>query len=151
MGFLDRAKQTATELAAKADDAMNQAGMGTGSADTREADRLLRNLGVLTYREQSGMPIDTGERENVLSALRQLESQGRLGALTLTPGSAAGQPSPPPPGGMAGQAPPPPGAGPTQPPTPGPGPTQTSSPPVGDESTERPGPPPPPPPPPGGF
>src|SRR5690606_39604072 len=109
MGFLDKAKQAATELAAKAETAMDQAGLsGSGAADTREADRLLRNLGVLAYREQTGMPVDHGEREQVLSGLRDLESQGRLGSLTLREKAAAGQAAPPPPPGMAGQTPPPP-------------------------------------------
>jgi hypothetical protein len=172
MGFLDKAKQAATELAAKAETAMDQAGLsGSGAADTREADRLLRNLGVLAYREQTGMPVDHGERERVLSGLRDLESQGRLGALTLREGTAAGQATPPPPPGMAGQTPPPPPgmAGQTPPPPPGGGmaaphsgvtrpgsaeaPTDPQTPPStgGYDTGDRPTPPPPPPPPPSGF
>lgn len=143
MGFLDKAKQAATELAARAETAIDQSGLG-GSADAREADRLLRNLGVLAYREQSGSPVDPAERDQVLTALREMEAQGRLGSLTLRAAPSAQQSAPPPPPpGAAGQAPPPPptgAAGQTPPPpAPGAGPGQDPTP------------PPPPPPPSGGF
>lgn len=137
MGFLDKAKQAATELAARAETAMDQAGL-SGSADAREADRLLRNLGVLVWREHTGEPVDPADRERVLSALRELQAQGRLAVPTLGDAPSASQSAPPPPPRSAGQAPPPGSTGQTPPPPPSGGP-------------DHPSPPPPPPPPPGGF
>lgn len=156
MGFLDKAKQAATELAARAETAIDQSGL-TGNADAREAERLLRNLGVLVWREHAGEPVDPADRERVLSDLRELQSQGRLPALTLRDAPSAQQPTPPPPPpGSAGQTPPPPGtAGQTPPPPGGSGQAPPPPPPggagPGAAGPDHPTPPPPPPPPPGGF
>ena len=54
MGFLDKAKAAATELSAKADQAMSQAGIntpGATSSTSASAERLLRDLGVIAYLE----------------------------------------------------------------------------------------------------
>lgn len=114
MSFFDRAKAAATDLAAKADVAMQQAGINTpGGAG---GDRTLRDLGVLAYLEATGRPVEPADRERLLAELRELESSGRLGPLTLTPSYAPG--TPPPPGGYPpppGGTPPPPGATPPPP------------------------------------
>lgn len=158
MGFLDKAKAAATELSAKADAAMSQAGIntpGSTSGTSASADRYLRDLGVLSYLEATGREAPPGERERVMAALRDAEQQGGLSSFALrttpppppgtggmpgAPGAPGGQTSPPPP--------PPPGAAmagagdqPTAPPPPAP----PSQPPATQ------GTPPPPPPPPSGW
>ncbi|MGB3684500.1 MAG: hypothetical protein WA991_01575 [Ornithinimicrobium sp.] len=55
MGFLDKAKAAATDLAAKADTAINQATAGGGQAET---DRYLHDLGVAAYAEHTGSAVD---------------------------------------------------------------------------------------------
>lgn len=150
MGFLDKAKAAANDLAAKADSALNQA--STNWTSSGDAERLLRDYGLLTWREQHGQPIDPAELTRLREALQQQEVGGHLQNLTLhtTPPPPPGSyQTPPPPGG---QTPPPPGG--QTPPPPG---GQASpmggqqAPPMGSPSTPgqpeaRPSAPPPPPP-----
>jgi hypothetical protein len=121
MGFLDKAKAAANDLAAKADTKLASSGLGGPGAQTsnRDADRYFRDLGVLTYLEASGRPAPSEERERLLTALSALETGGTLGTLTLQtappppPGSAASTP----PSGFAPPPPPPPGGGAPPPPS----------------------------------
>jgi len=131
MGFLDKAKAAANELATKADTALASSGLSTPGATS--PDKLLRDLGVIAYLEAAGRTAPAGERARVMQALQELESRNAL-TLTLqtTPGTSA---VPPPPGGMT---PPPPAGGMTPPPPAG-GMTPTS--PTGSATA----PPPPPP------
>lgn len=113
MGFLDKAKAAATELATKADTALAGAGLGgPGVSSGADADAHLRDLGVLAFLEATGRPADPGERERLLTGLRRMEEQGALRTLALRTTAA-----PPPPAGTA-TPPPPPGA--ATPPPPGP-------------------------------
>lgn len=129
MGFLDKAKAAATELSAKADAAMSQAGINTPGAGgtSAGADRLLRDLGVLAYLEATGRPLPEGERERVMAGLQEAEQQGGLGSFAL-------RTTPPPPPGMTGAGPGMSGS-PVAPPPPPPGqpqqapPTQAAPPP----------------------
>lgn len=114
MGFLDKAKAAATDLAAKADTALAGAGLGGGSGAYHDPDSYLRDLGVLAYLHATGRPADEAERVRVLTALQQMETGGQLHSLALR--TAAG-PVPGQPGGM-GYAPPAPGAGAVPPPAP---------------------------------
>lgn len=143
MGFMDKARATATDLAAKADTALGKSGMGGPGAPGGDADRYFRDLGVLTYLETNGRPVTDDDRDRLLESLRAMESQGTIGSLTLqtaaVPGGAVPPPPggavPPPPGGAGGTAPPPPGGSvppsasqpqtPTQPPTTSPPPPPT--------------------------
>ena len=127
MSFFDRAKAAATDLAAKADAEMRKAGISTpgttaggpvGGTGAAGADRALRDLGVLAYLEATGRPASPADRERVLTTLRELESSGRLGPLTVTPAHGTPGGPPPPPGAAAGRTPPPP-PGATAPPPPG--------------------------------
>lgn len=123
MGFLDKAKAAATDLAAKADTALAGAGLGgpggPGMSPGGDADAHLRDLGVLAYLDATGRPADAGERERVLAALRRLEEQGAVRSLTLRTTAAPGPGAPPPAPGQAGQwgqqAPPPAPPAPGQP------------------------------------
>ena len=151
MGFLDKAKAAATDLAAKADTALSQASASfSGGGD---GERLLRDYGLMTWREQQGQPVDAAEATRVREALRALENEGRLRDLQLQttpappPPPPGGFQSPPPPGGF--QSPPPPGGSPSPPP-----PSQGQPGQYADTPESTPGPtggsvPPPPPPPPG--
>lgn len=104
MGFLDKAKAAASDLAAKADTALNTAGSGAGAGGPKagDADKYFHDLGVLTYLEATGRPADPAERERVMGALQQLDQAGAIRSFAL-------HTTPPPAPGMAGQVPPPPG------------------------------------------
>ncbi|WP_211373680.1 hypothetical protein [Cellulomonas fimi] len=114
MGFLDKAKAAATDLAAKADTALGSAGLGgPGAASSGgDAERYFRDLGVVAYLESTGRPVGPGDRERVTAALRELEQRGSLRSFTLHTAT------PPPPGSAGGSAFPPPPAGATPPPPP---------------------------------
>lgn len=123
MGFLDKAKAAASELAAKADSAITSATSGGASAPTAgDADKYFRDLGVLTYLEATARPVDGAEHARIMATLRDLDERGALRSFDLhtTPPPAPGTAAPvPPPPGAAGMVPPPPGgAGVTPPPPP---------------------------------
>ena len=149
MGFLDKAKAAASELAAKADSALTSATSGGASAPAPgDADKYFRDLGVLAYLEASGRPTDQAEHTRVLGALQDLDQRGALRSFALhtvpppAPGMAAQVPPPP---GMAGMAPPPPAASGVAPPPPAP---QVTPAPDGPQTPEAPPAPPTAPPPP---
>lgn len=105
MGFLDKAKAAATELQQKADTAMANSGlMGStpGGMSGGPADRLLRDLGVLTYLNAQGRPGAAEDYHRVMEQLQAFDRQGAL-QLTLSPAAPAGY-------GGPGAPPPPPGA-----------------------------------------
>jgi len=100
MGLMDKARAAATDLATKAE-GMRPAASGG------DADRYLRDLGVLAYLEASGRPAPPDDRERVMGALRDMEARGAIGTLTLHT-AAPPPPSgtvPPPPGGTGHPAP----------------------------------------------
>jgi hypothetical protein len=111
MGFLDKAKAAAMDLQQKADSAMSNAGMmggspmgapGGGGGPGGPADRLLRDLGVLTYLNAAGRPGSSADYQRIMEQLRSLEGSGQLN-LQLSPAAAPGF-------GAPGAPPPPPGA-----------------------------------------
>lgn len=110
MGFLDKAKAAANDLATKADTALASSGLTGpgGPPGTQTPDKLLRDLGVLAWLELNGQPQPEGERDRVVAALREAEQRGALGSLSLQTAPPPPASVPPPPG-AAGQAPPPPG------------------------------------------
>ena len=122
MGFLDKAKAAANDLAAKADTAMAGSGLGgPGGASGGQPDKLFRDLGVLAYLEATGRQAPEGERERVMGTLREAEQAGRIPSFALQTAEAGPGSVPPPPGAAAQQAarahppapsmaPPPPGA-----------------------------------------
>ena len=113
MGFLDKVKQQATQVAQKAQDAVGDV------QGKRQADALLKDLGGVVFAERTGRgtPETAGEIERILSELRELEASGVT--IDMTPGKGDGDhgadapattPSapPPPPPPVTGDAPPPP-------------------------------------------
>lgn len=143
MGFLDKAKAAANDLAAKADTALSGAGMAApGGGD---AERYFRDLGVLAYLEWSGRPSPAGDRERIMAVLREMDARGaiRSYALHTAPPPAPGAPAAAPPPG-AGTAP---GTVPSAPPGPaesraeGGGPAATPQPPTPQPPSAPPPPP----------
>lgn len=137
MGFLDKAKAAATDLAAKADTALASSGISVPgvAAGGGEADKYFHDLGVLTYLQATGRQAAAADHDRVMAALQQLEARGAIKSLALhtatppPPGAAQawGQGGyPPPPGGPT---PPPPGASMPGAPTPPPQPGVTTTPP----------------------
>lgn len=151
MSFFEKAKAAASDLAAKADVAMTNAGVNVPGMG---GDKALRDLGVVAWMDATGRPVADADRERVMATLRDLESSGRLGPLTLTPPAPAYGTPPPPPGAAAAGAPaappPPPStpqAGPPPPPsTPQPPPAPPAAPPAPPAPPQGGTPPPPPPP-----
>lgn len=126
MGFLDKAKAAANELAAKADTALANSGLG-GSGAAVSPEKLLRDLGVVAYLEVTGRPAPEGERERLVAALGELESAGTLPALVLqTTPRPAGATAPAPAGTTPTGTVPPPPAGETSPPPAPPGPIEST-------------------------
>jgi len=162
MGFLDKAKAAATELSAKADQALASQGLAGPSVGGKQADKFFRDLGVLAYLDATGRPSDAGERDRIMTALHGFEAQGALpsfalqtaapppppppGAAAQAPQGYAAAPPPPSPGGAA-QPPPPPGWG-AAPPPPPPAPSWGAAPPPPPPPNWGAAPPPPPPSPP---
>lgn len=136
MSFFERAKAAASDLAAKADTAMQQHGM-MPPALAGDGERLLRDLGIVTFLEAAGREVPAGERERILGELRRLDQEGKLSLVLSSAGGHGGAPPPP---GAAGAPPPPPGAS-------APGPGSPGAPPAPDEPTSGGGSTPPPPPP----
>lgn len=163
MGFLDKAKAAATELSAKADQALASQGLAGPSVGGKQADKFFRDLGVLAYLDATGRPSDAGERDRIMTALHGFEAQGALpsfalqtaapppppppGAAAQAPQGYAAAPPPPSPGGAA-QPPPPPGWGAAPPPPPPPSNWGAAPPPPPPPPNWDAAPPPPPPPPP---
>lgn len=151
MSFFEKAKAAASDLAAKADVAMTNAGVNVPGMG---GDKALRDLGVIAWMDATGRPVADADRQRVMATLRDLESSGRLGPLTLTPPAPAYGTPPPPPGAAAAGAPaappPPPSApasGPPPPPsTPQPPPAPPAAPPAPPAPPAGGTPPPPPPP-----
>ncbi len=107
MGFLDKAKAAASDLASKADSALNSTAtsLSGGEPGLPNPDALLHDLGVLDYLEATGRPAPPEERARVMAGLQAAEQRGALRSLALRTAA----PTPPPPPGAA-SAPPPPGA-----------------------------------------
>ena len=144
MGFLDKAKAAATDLKASVDSSMSASNAG------RDVERHYRDLGMISYLQQTGRSVDEADRQRVFTTLQQLEARGVPMSFHL---STAPPQAPPPPGAnAAGGPPPPPGAAAPPPPGPAAGPPPAAPPPGGPPppgaGPSLPPPPPPPPPPP---
>lgn len=132
MGFLDKARAAANDLAAKADTALASSGLGGPGAG---ADRYFHDLGVLAYLEAEGRGFEPEERTRVLEALRGLDTRGEIRSFALHTATPA-----------PGSVPPPPGAAQTAPPPPPPGAPSAAPPPEAPQATQPATAPPPPPP-----
>lgn len=119
MGFLDKAKAAANDLAAKADTALAGSGLGGPGGTGAQPDKLFRDLGVIAYLEATDRQAPEGERERIMGTLRETEQRGSIPSFALQ--TAAPQPGtvPPPPGAATQQAQQPPPAPTMAPPPPG--------------------------------
>jgi hypothetical protein len=152
MGFMDDLKRGADQLSGK----INQSFSGSGAPSASQAEPLLRDLGVLTFLDQTDRLTEAQQADvqRVMGELQSLEGQGVALPLALRtappppPGSTAASPPPPPtpppppppPGGAV--PPPPPPAAPTPPPPPPPGGSIPPPPPppgvvTGEQATEE--------------
>lgn len=108
MGFMDKARAAASDLAAKADTALANSGIaGPGGGD---ASKYFHDLGVLAYLTENGRPASAEDHERVMGALREMEARGAIHSFALQTSPAVGAVPPPPPGGAA----PPPAAAQTE-------------------------------------
>lgn len=129
MGFLDKAKAAANDLAAKADTALGSAESSlAGGASPKQAEPLIRDLGVIAYLEATGRPMPDADeqRSRCVEGIQAIEGQTTLNlqmssAPPPAPGTAGAPPAPPAPGAGAAPVapPPPPGAAAAPPPPPG--------------------------------
>jgi len=105
MGFLDKAKEKASQLAEQAKDKIGDV------KEKRKVDDLLDDLGRIVYRQRTerGEPGDEAEIVRLVGELRTLEAEG-TDVLAAAPAPTDEQPPPPPP------PPPPPDAQGTAPP-----------------------------------
>jgi hypothetical protein len=120
MGFLDDLKKGADNLGNK----LNESLSGHGGPTQSQAEPLLRDLGVLTFLDQTGRLTEQQQPHvaRVLGELRALEGQGLVldvalhtapppppgaGVGATPPPSPAAVPPPPPPSGVAPPPPPP--------------------------------------------
>lgn len=113
MGFLDKAKAAAMDLQTKADTALGNSGLMGGSplsGSSGQADRLLRELGVLTYKNATGQPAPAEDYNRVMGELQKLAAAGQLHLDATTTGGPAAPPPPPGAAAAAATAPPAPGA-----------------------------------------
>lgn len=113
MGFMDKARAAASDLAAKADTALANSGLGAPGAG--EANKYFHDLGVLTFLAENGRPASAEDRERVMGALREMDARGAITSFALQTSAA---PPPPPPGSAV--PPPPPGSAVPPPPAPAP-------------------------------
>jgi polyhydroxyalkanoate synthesis regulator phasin len=96
MGFLDKAKETASHLSAQAKDKMDDV------KDKRKVDDLLDDLGRILYRRRTdrGGPGDEAEIVALVEQLRKLEADGAEvippPPAAPVPDAPAGDPLPPP-------------------------------------------------------
>ena len=108
MGFMDQVKAAANDLKDSV-----EGSLARGNS-ARDVERHYRDLGMLTYLQDTGRAIDAADRERIVAALRAAEAAGAMTAFTLQTG-APPPPPPPPPSGQAppyaGQQPPPAGHG----------------------------------------
>ena len=98
MGFMDQVKAAANDLKDSV-----EGSLASGNS-ARDVERHYRDLGMLTYLQDTGRVIDAADRERIVAALRAAEAAGAMTAFTLQTGA---PPPPPPPPPYAGQQPPP--------------------------------------------
>jgi hypothetical protein len=86
MGFLDEVKAAAIDLKDTVEGSLSS----TNAA--RDVERMYRDLGMLTFLQDTGRAIDVADRERLLNGLKAAEAAGSIAAFTLVTG-----PPPPPP------------------------------------------------------
>lgn len=134
MGFMDQVKAAATDLKDSVEGSL------ASSNAARDVEKHYRDLGMLTYLQETGRSIDAADRDRILTALRAAETSGAMAAFALQTGTPPPPPTTPPPpseptsgppsGPPSGSAPPPDQPPPPEKPRQGP-PHEPPAPPVG--------------------
>ena len=111
MGFLDKAKQQAQQLATKAQDGLNQGQQKFDATQNKKSvETWLRDLGAWTYAQRAGRDEGRGEAEIGVLTDQIQGWEAQFGPITMpfaTPGSGAGVATEPSmPGTPAAPAPP---------------------------------------------
>ncbi len=83
MGFMDQVKAAANDLKDSV-----EGSLASGNS-ARDVERHYRDLGMLTYLQDTGRAIDAADRERIVAALRAAEAAGAMTAFTLQTGAAA--------------------------------------------------------------
>jgi hypothetical protein len=122
MGFMDQVKAAATDLKESVESSLSSTNA------SRDVERHYRDLGMLTYLQETGRAIDPADRERILATIRQAEGAGDIKAFTLQTGT-----PPPPPPPPAAQPPPAAGPPPQEPP-----PTPPTPPPAAPQAPQEP-------------
>jgi len=91
MGFMDQVKAAATDLRDSVEDSLSS----TNAA--RDVERHYRDLGMLTYLQETGRTIVPADRDRVLGALREAEAAGAMPTFALQTGAPQSSPPPTPP------------------------------------------------------
>lgn len=90
MSFMDQVKAAATDLRDSVEGSLSS----TNAA--RDVEKRYRDLGMLTYLQETGRTIDPADRERLLAALRSAEAAGAMAAFALTTHAPTPPPTPPP-------------------------------------------------------
>jgi hypothetical protein len=104
MGFMDEVKAAATDLRDSVEGSLS-----TSNA-ARDVERHYRDLGMLTYLQETGRTIDPADRDRILAGLREAEGAGAIPGFALQTGAPLppvppGPPEPPePPGPLPPQS-----------------------------------------------
>ncbi|MEI8239812.1 MAG: hypothetical protein WCI22_10350 [Actinomycetota bacterium] len=107
MGFLDKAKETATKLTAQAKDKVDEV------QNQHKADALLEDLGRITYRQRGvghTRDTDAAKIDEIVTALAALGAEGAHVTDDESPTTAHTDDAPPPPPAAEDAVPPPPPA-----------------------------------------
>ena len=97
MGFIDPVQAAATDLRDGVDGSLSS------TIAAHDVEKHYRDLGMLSYLQETGRTIDPADRDRILTALRAAERAGALSAFALQIGA-----PPPPPRGPPHAPPPPP-------------------------------------------
>jgi len=89
MSFMDQVKAAATDLRDSVEGSLSS----TNAA--RDVEKRYRDLGMLTYLQETGRTIDPADRERLLAVLRSAEAAGAMAAFALTTHAPAAPPAPP--------------------------------------------------------
>ncbi len=93
MGFMDQVKAAATDLKDSVEGSLSS----TNAA--RDVEKHYRDLGMLTYLQETERTIDPADRDRILATLRAAEGAGAMAAFALQTGAVPppGPPHAPPP------------------------------------------------------
>lgn len=90
MSFMDQVKAAATDLRDSVEGSLSS------TSAARDVEKRYRDLGMLTYLQETGRTIDPADRERLLAALRSAEAAGAMAAFALTTHAPMLPPTPPP-------------------------------------------------------